>query len=1090
MADSAPTPADLLAHTEWLTRLARALVGESAAGDVVQDTYEVALAKPPKHDGPLRPWLGGVARNIARMATRSRVRREQREQAIAVHGEVPSPEELVARVELQQKVGRLVLELHEPLRSTLLLRFFEGMTAAEIARAQGVPAATVRSRIKDALDRIRVTLDGEHRNDRRAWASLLAPLPAALPNGAAYLAGGLLVKTSIKVLLVAVVAAVLAVGTRVAGLWGSDRTPANAPVTSTTATQATSTTKAPPARASSASARELPPIHDDDPKGTLRLEGQVIDEHDAPVARALVAIDTNPPRVVETEADGGFVFDGLIRRDYRLEATSGDRYAGPARLRLGDEPEPVTLKLHKGGTIEVAVTERDGGAAVAGAEIELRSTLTWKATTNAEGIAMLRGIGATWSPLAVRAKGFAPAATMVTTSGNPDTTERVALSLSRGAALSGRVIDDKKRPLAGARVFATNASEPLPVVDPRRDGVLTAPDGTFAIPTLSAGTWRITATAGDHAPATSEPITVDGEHARTGVELVVTSGAVVRGIVTDTAGKPVAAADVRVVAQGFVSWRARRQAFTGEDGRFAIDGLARRGVEVVAWHESGASAIVPVDFEATAEQEIELVLDINGGIRGTVVDKTGQPIGDAQVIAEPDWSGGTADRAVWSVRGVQEAVTDQGGAFSFSGLPDGSYRVRAARPGASEAALALSAGVVAKPGDAAIRIVVPADGRVIGKVQLQGGTPPAAFTVTLGGTNPLPFAAKDGSFAVAAAAGSYPLVVSGLGFVTTSKQATISEGKDTDLGTITVTPGRSISGRVLDEHGTPVAKATVAAGVLLTGGGAELYIKNESIEAKDTETDENGRFVLHGFSPAPITVVAGKAGVGRSTSIRLPRSPESATLDLVLAPTSGMIGTITRGGAPLPDTVVIANPLGATASNFFVTTGPDGTFALDALAPGAYIVYPMLGGGGGSPKDIYTRKVEVPQGAKAKVDIDATPGTISLAVTVKTDKGTPVPMAGLVAFQALIAPQTADELRDGTHIPFGDHELPVYMRGIMAGAATIDGMRPGGHTLCVLSGSTTGPSGPKMHCKQTKLTAAAKQAATVVVPAAWFEDKP
>src|SRR5690606_4370555 len=135
------------AHTEWLTRLARALVGDAAAGDVVQDTYEVALARPPKHDGPIRPWLGGVARNIARMATRSRVRREQREQAIAVHGEVPSPEELVARVEMQHKVGRIVLELHEPLRSTLLLRFFEGMTAAEIARAQGVPAATVRSRI-------------------------------------------------------------------------------------------------------------------------------------------------------------------------------------------------------------------------------------------------------------------------------------------------------------------------------------------------------------------------------------------------------------------------------------------------------------------------------------------------------------------------------------------------------------------------------------------------------------------------------------------------------------------------------------------------------------------------------------------------------------------------------------------------------------------------------------------------------------------------------------------------------------------------------------------------------------------------------
>src|SRR5262245_21358087 len=222
MAESAPTANELLAHTEWLTRLARALVGD-AADDVVQETYEVALAKPPKREGPLRPWLGGVARNVARMAARGRSRRERREQAAPGHDEVPSPEQLVARVEMQQKVGRLVLELHEPLRSTLLLRFFEGMSAAEIAHAQGIPAATVRSRVKDALDRIRATLDADHGNDRRAWAVLLAPLPAAAPKGAAAFAGGLLVKTSVKVLLAVLIGVVIVAGTRFAGLWGGSR---------------------------------------------------------------------------------------------------------------------------------------------------------------------------------------------------------------------------------------------------------------------------------------------------------------------------------------------------------------------------------------------------------------------------------------------------------------------------------------------------------------------------------------------------------------------------------------------------------------------------------------------------------------------------------------------------------------------------------------------------------------------------------------------------------------------------------------------------------------------------------------------------
>lgn len=1090
MADAAPTADELLAHTEWLTRLARALVGDAAADDLVQDTYEVALTKPPKREGPLRPWLGGVARNVARMATRGRVRREQREvAALATPAEVPAPDELVARAQMQQKVGRLVLELHEPLRSTVLLRFFEGMTAAEIARAQGIPAATVRSRLKDALDRIRTTLDAEHGHDRRAWAGLLVPLPAALPEGAALLAGGLVVKTSVKVLLAIIIAVVLVGGTRLAGLWGRGGTTAStAPVAVEPSPSSSPPGPSPTAPVVATTARELPVLYDADPKGALRLEGQVIDEHDAPVARALVAIDTHPPRVVETESDGVFVFEGLIRRDYRIEATAGDRYAGPVRLRLGDNTEPVTLRLREGGTLEVVVTERHGGAPIERAEIELRSTLTWKATTDRGGVAVLRGVGATWSPLAVRANGFAPAAMMVSTSGQPDTMERVAISLSRGAAVSGRVLDDRKQPIAGARVVATNASEPLPVVDPHRDGVLTAADGTFTLPALSAGTWRLTATAGDRAPATSVPLTVDGEHARSGVELVMTSGAVVRGVVTDTSGQPIPGADVRVVAQGFVSWRARRQAFTDGDGRFAIRGLERRPVEVVAWHETGASAIVPLDLASEREREVKLVLDIRGAITGTVVDNSGQPIGDAQVIAEPDWTGGTSDRAAWSVRGVQETVTDQGGAFTFAGLPDGTYRVRAARPGASEAALELSRGVIATPGGAPIQIVVPADGRVIGKLQLPDGKPPIAFNITLGNTTPVPFATQDGSFAIAAAAGSYPLTINGPGFVTTSKQATIREGEDTDLGTITVHPGRSISGRVLDAHGAPVAKATVAAGALLTGGGAELYIKEESLHAKDTETDEHGRFVLHGFGPTSLTIVAGKAGAGRSPSIQLPASSDSATLDLVLEPTTGLTGKITKAGAPLPDTVVIANPIGAVASNFFVTTGPDGTFALDALAPGAYIVYPMLGGGGGRPKDMYVRRVDLALGMTANVAIDATPGEVELAVSVKTDQGSPVPMAQVIAVAATIDPATVEELRDGTHLPLGDHVMPMYLRGAVAGAATIEGMRAGPHTLCALVGDPRA-SNVRFKCTQVKLSTAAKQTASIVVPAAWFESK-
>ena len=1074
MANSAPTAEELLAHAEWLTRLARALVGDAAAGDVVQDTYEVALAGAATRRGPLRPWLGGVARNIARMATRGRVRRERREQAVPVHDEVPSPEQLLARAQVQQQVNRLVLELPEPLRSTLLLRFFEGLSAAEIARVQGIPAGTVRSRLKDALDRIRAELDAQHGNDRRAWMGLLAPF-AARPHAAT---ASVAASAIVKALLAAAVIAAIVVGTRVAGLWGS-RAAQPAPKLPAPATRPVQTAAATP------TPRALQAIHDDDPKGALRLEGQVIDERDAPVAHARVAIDTNPPIEVETASDGTFAFERLIGRDYRIEATLGDRYAGPARLRLSDRAEPVTLRMRKGGTIEVAVTERNGGAPVKGAEVELRSwlsSLTWSATTNGDGIAKLTGIGAGSSPLVVRAPGYAQAAIMFGRSGNPDVVDHAALTLARGAALAGRVVDGDGKPVANARVVAMNASEPLPVVDPDRDAVVTNADGAFAIPTLSAGTWRLTATAGTFAPTTSAPFALDGEHARSGIELRLVAGAVVRGTVVDHGGAPVPSAEVSVVVHGYVPWRARRQAFTDATGAFSIGGLEPRAVDVVAWHDSGTSAIVPADLEANRDQTLALALEVSRTITGTVVDHRGQPIADAQVIAMPD-----ADRAAWAIRGGQETMTDQAGGFRFAGLPDGGYRVRAARPSASEATLWSSDGVATTPNAAPIQITVPADGRARGKIQFADGKPVTAFTLRLDSAGPLPIASADGAFVISAAAGTYDLTVSGPSFVTITKQVTIAEAADTDAGTLTVTPGRSISGRVLDENGVPVAHATVAAGALLSGGGAELLIKSESIAEKDTETDAQGRYVLAGFPPGSLTVVAGKPNARRSASVQLPASPDSVTLDLVVAATSSLEGKVTRGGQPLADAHVIASPIGAMWSSFFVTTAADGTFAFDALAPGAYVVYPMLGRGGRAPGGLYLRRTEVALGARTTISIDATPGPVTLTVSVTTDRGAPLARGQVGAIALSIDPHTAEELRDGSYLPVGDHVTPMYGGGLREGTGAIEGMRPGDYTVCAMLGDPRIASTVKLQCTHVTVTSAAQQHASLVVPAAWAD---
>src|SRR6185436_7107507 len=98
------------------------------------------------------------------------------ERAVGAEEEaVTDPEELLARHQALRVVAELVAELDEPFRSTILLCYGEGLEPSEVARRLGVPAGTVRWRLKRALDLLRERLDARHDGDRRRWVLLLAP---------------------------------------------------------------------------------------------------------------------------------------------------------------------------------------------------------------------------------------------------------------------------------------------------------------------------------------------------------------------------------------------------------------------------------------------------------------------------------------------------------------------------------------------------------------------------------------------------------------------------------------------------------------------------------------------------------------------------------------------------------------------------------------------------------------------------------------------------------------------------------------------------------------------------------------------------
>lgn len=165
-----PTQAnELLASSQWIRRLALRLArDEHAADDLVQDAWRVAL-----HSESSRSpaWLGGVVRKLALRRTRDEGARRRREERGARPGEEPPASQGLERAELQQKVLEAVLGLDEPARETVIEHHLEGRSLVAIARRQGVPSSTVRSRLAAAHERLRARLDRDF-GRRHAWVAL------------------------------------------------------------------------------------------------------------------------------------------------------------------------------------------------------------------------------------------------------------------------------------------------------------------------------------------------------------------------------------------------------------------------------------------------------------------------------------------------------------------------------------------------------------------------------------------------------------------------------------------------------------------------------------------------------------------------------------------------------------------------------------------------------------------------------------------------------------------------------------------------------------------------------------------------------
>jgi RNA polymerase sigma-70 factor (ECF subfamily) len=146
--------------------LVRFLGNRAAAEDVFQETFLQVHQSADAFDPQRRfkPWLFTIAANKARDLIRANARRPTNPLQASIGGDEEggefidlmqatgeTPDEPLAREEMQNKVQQVVGNMPEHLREILVLSYFNTFPYRQIADILGIPLGTVKSRLHAAV---------------------------------------------------------------------------------------------------------------------------------------------------------------------------------------------------------------------------------------------------------------------------------------------------------------------------------------------------------------------------------------------------------------------------------------------------------------------------------------------------------------------------------------------------------------------------------------------------------------------------------------------------------------------------------------------------------------------------------------------------------------------------------------------------------------------------------------------------------------------------------------------------------------------------------------------------------------------------
>ena len=647
-------PQTLLADVRWLRGLVGRLVHDAdLAEDVCQETLVAAVRHPA---GDQRAWLARVARNFA-LAMLRRERRQARARTFAPTDEpTPATDAVVAEAEAQRAAADALMQLEEPYRTTLLLRFMKGMSVRAVARHMEVPIETVRTRQKRGLQQLRAKLD------RRPGGRLSVVLPLAVPGWPnptiPTLWGIVLMKSKLTVACAALVL--------LGALWlsadaffvqGKTPTPdVSSPVfdlaatskpytddvagSSTTESESRTETAPPPsAGRKTPDADEAHAVGDLVVKLTFQDDGQPAANIGVRVQRPYEERDARPgkrlPHMATSGPTGQVLFRGIPAGEVQV-ALARNLYRD-FEVRAGSE-SVLRIEVPPGDDVDGLVV--DGrGSPVAGAEVliarggvrpQWMQVLT---RTDERGRFTLHALGR-FNMLGARSAGYGTSDFVLLHTAprraNGRLDVRIVLA-EQAVRVRGQVLDAAGQPARDAWVkLGKDGGSPrrgqgmqhrLILHAKPHTHVVTDAEGRFEVKYMTPGTVPLRVFATGHAPWSSE--LVCHPFGTNEITIRLTEGAVLQAFVLDGDGRPVAGADISL---DDMTYPTSTHGTTDEQGTCRLVDLPAGTLNVGITTKVAGETKTSVELTAGRVTRHEFRLRPGLILTGVLVDHLGKPL--------------------------------------------------------------------------------------------------------------------------------------------------------------------------------------------------------------------------------------------------------------------------------------------------------------------------------------------------------------------------------------------------------------------------------------------------------------------------------